>query len=174
MTLLLLLITMSFNTFADKSAPPSSSAAFSENEKFVYVYWLNNQFIHSHDGVTSKKFPKTGLYDFSARKFKWALDHTKLDSRFHAEPLNDGKHLLVYGPWASSIEDDAFSLYRKNRLIKNFKIKDFCSDESKFSHTVSHFFWHKNFKIQNSDKTVRFETCGKDFVVDVRTGKVHP
>ena len=174
MTSLLISMLLGFNAFGDKVAPPTSMAAFSENRKFVYVYWLNNRPILSDEKISTQKFPKSGLYNYSAQKFKWALDHSKLDMRFHAQPLNDGEHLLVYGPWARSIEDDAFTLYRKKRLIKNFKIKDFCSDTTKFSYTVSHFFWHQNFKIQNSDLTVRFESCGKKFVVDIKTGKIHP
>ncbi|MEA9356253.1 hypothetical protein SHI21_08570 [Bacteriovorax sp. PP10] len=167
------------STFADSVHRSQYIINFSEDGKLVYINWLDykkniivdsdyaGKYKFSEDEFSLANYPQNGLYLVKDRKFLWRLED---DSS--GVPLNDQEHLVGGGPWASSVKDKAFSLYRNGKLIKTFKIEDFCSDQSSFVHTTSHFFWMKEYKLDNSKKQITFFTCKKDYSIDIPTGEV--
>lgn len=54
---------------------------------------------------------------------------------------NDGHHLIVLGPLASSLSDLAISFYQDGKEMKHYPIQELIRDESKLEHTASHFLW---------------------------------
>lgn len=169
--------------FADSMVWPESTVDISQNGKVVYINWLDKKkpiaLSYSDDGkykvskneFSIENYPQSGLYLIKDRKFLWQLKNEYKDYYFSSTPLNDQEHMVVFGPWASSLGDTAFDLYKNGKLIKSLKIKDFCSDSSEFQYTASHFFWMEDYNLDESRKLITFFACRKVFSIDVQTGE---
>lgn len=169
--------------FADVVASPKSSLSFSEDGKVVYVNWLyeknpinfdHKKYKFSESEFSLDNYPQSGLYITNGRKFLWRLEGKYKGYYVSAKPLNDQQHMVVFGPWASHIENEAFSLYRNGKLIREFRVKDFCTDKSTFDYTGSyigaHFEWMDDFELDDSKKVITFVSCRKYFTVDIKSG----
>lgn len=81
---------------------------------------------------------------------------------------NDGKHLVAFGPWASSMSDLAIAFYAEGKELKKYSVKDLIPDESKLQHSVSHFFWQSFDK----KKARGLQKDGKEFILPLIDGRV--
>jgi hypothetical protein len=60
---------------------------------------------------------------------------------------NDGVHLVRFGPWAGDkkrLSDLAISFYEKDKLLKEYLVRDLVRDRTKLEETKSHYFWQAN------------------------------
>jgi hypothetical protein len=170
---------------ADRQAPPRSDVGISDNHKYAYVYRLNDDksklYFDSqvHPKISKNEFsfetyPKSGLYEIESKKLLWSIDHSyyKNDgNRFQSVVLDDG-HVIVEGPWASTINQTAFSFYDNGRLLKHYTIEDICNNPSFFEQTMSHFTWRDEYEIDKKTKKLKFSSCGKENVIDITTGEI--
>lgn len=185
-TLTLVLLIFSNVALADKQSPPTSDVAISDNHKYAYVYRLNNDksklYFDSkaHPKISKNEFsfetyPKSGLYEIESKKLLWSIDHSFYKSdynRFQSVVLDDGQHVIVEGPWASSIDQTAFSFYENGRLLKHYRIEDICNNPGFFERTMSHFTWRDEYSLDKKNKKLDFISCGKKNVIDITTGKI--
>lgn len=91
---------------------------------------------------------------------------------------NDGHHLIVLGPIASSISDLAISFYQDGEEIKHYQIEELIQDQTKLSHTSSHFFWrlhHNEYRsgLSSDEKEYRLSLIDSSiYVFDVTSGQI--
>ena len=86
-------------------------------------------------------------------------------------PSADGQYLARLGPWASHTSQLAVAFYKNGDLQHEYMISDLVEDESKLSHTVSHFFWRKDFDWSESRKEMLAETLdGLAYTFGYQTG----
>src|SRR5947209_3027184 len=88
---------------------------------------------------------------------------------------SDGIHLVRGGPWARSGSDEAFTFFEYGRPVRDVKINEVVDTTVLLHHTVSHFFWAKEMKLDDSSKTFIVATLlGEKYVFDYRTGQTLP
>jgi hypothetical protein len=182
--IILNLIMFSAFVFADQPVLDRiSSGIFSENKKFVYVFWTEgdereeihaSSYYDSYKSLISRKnFPTDGLYLYNGKKFLWVIDKNERDFEARLDPLDDGIHLIKHGsPHPISATELAFSFYKNGKLIKSYTIKEICNDDSKFSHWNDRIIWKSEDKLDNKNKVYTFKSCNKNMKIDVTTGKL--
>ncbi|MFA6238064.1 MAG: hypothetical protein WC635_12095 [Bacteriovorax sp.] len=175
----ILLVCYSESAFSDSIALPRSSANFSENKKIVCVNWLPNSTAQiyfnqndlglSEDEFSRQNYPESGVYEVSGRKLLWKF---QLEEDNDCEPLDDGHHVVVRGPWASSKENLAYAFYKDGQLIKKYQIQEICNLDFSYSYSTSHFFWHSNYELDNLKKEISFDACFLKKHINVENGKM--
>jgi hypothetical protein len=181
-TLSMFFVIIPNSSFGDKGPRLQSTVNFSPNGKLVYINRLpqdkgpisspleSNKL--AQDEFSLKNYPRSGLYEVASRKFIWSLEDNPLISIHGAEVFDDQVFMIVRGPRASSVNDIAFKIYKMGKLIKSFKIKDFCAIPSNFRYSESHFVWMNNYNLDTNKKEITFEACNKKNRIDVKTGRL--
>ncbi|MFA6238195.1 MAG: hypothetical protein WC635_12755 [Bacteriovorax sp.] len=171
------------NTFAYLPVLTEEPIIFSEDEKVVYlnpkIMEANSIGIlipnkYSRDEFSTKNYPQSGVYQVKGRKLLYPIDKNKT---FHdgSKLFNNGKYLVANSELTSKIEDMALELFKEGKLIKSFKVKDFCRDESTFVFNKSEmitFTWKRELRLDNFRKEITFIACNKLFKIDIATGKI--
>lgn len=91
---------------------------------------------------------------------------------------NDGHHLIVLGPLASSLSDIAISFYQDGKEMKHYPIQELIRDESKLEHTASHFLWRRDdneYKagLSSEEKEYRLSPIDNSvYIFDVASGQI--
>lgn len=93
--------------------------------------------------------------------------------------LNDGVHLIRWGPWAGDrygLTDLAVAFYKNGKEIKRYTVKELLQDPSKIKKTVSHYFWkdqNKPSKLSADEKYLYLYTIdGQSYKFEVGSGEM--
>jgi hypothetical protein len=127
---LLLLCAPQF-VLADRPAAPRAYTTLSQNGEF--------EFVMNAPGAVGSDKRQSGLYRRNTTNPLWTVNwyaHSVIIS-------SDGIHLIRRGPWASGLEDEAFSFFKNGMLVREYKIKDLLTTSEGLQFTTSHFFWLK-------------------------------
>jgi len=99
---------------------------------------------------------------------------------YAAQPMlaNDGRHMIVFGPWASELSDLAVSFYEEGKLLRSYTVGDLVEDPARLERTVSHFFWRSN----TGGDAASFAASGKElhlklidgtqYIFDINSGQI--
>lgn len=182
---LLLMFFLGINmTHADSIAPSSSYSQISKDKKYILVMLVEEEpyglWAKEHEKKLTglrKKYKKSGLYEIATNKLIWSVDF--YDS---VTLSSDNKHLIGHGPWAGDsigLTDIAFSIYKKGKFIKQYKVNELVKDKKQIQRTVSHYYWetrsHPNIKIgfSKDNKKYTLITCDKlVYEFDVNNGQI--
>jgi hypothetical protein len=162
---------------ADSVAPPYSYTKCSADLRYVFVmiapeerragYW-NDERAADIKGVR-ETYPRSGLYrNDGSRMPLWTVDWYA----HGVEVASDGVHLVRRGPWASQMDDEAFSFFANGRLVRRYSIDELIDIPALLPRSVSHFSWMSDDRFE--DVALRYSVRTKDgnsFVFDVRTGE---
>ena len=89
------------------------------------------------------------------------------------EPLSDGIHIVVPGPWAMSTEDAACTFYANGQLLQRYEVGDLFALPWLMQHTASHFFWRDDTSLDDAAKTYSITTKhGERYTFDIATGRI--
>jgi len=138
-----------------------------KNNKYILVMlrpWAR-QFV---DPKTGKIYKHSGLYknDGSSTPL-WTINWFART----VIPDSDGKHLVRFGPWASSTYDLAVSFYKEGKQINSYRVRDLVKDESKLRRTVSHFFWKVTSEYKEKEKILNVKTVdGQEYNISIANG----
>lgn len=58
-----------------------------------------------------------------------------------AHLTNDGKSLIIFGPWARGLSDLAVAFYAGGKKLKSYSVNDLIDDPRKVERSVSHIMW---------------------------------
>ena len=132
-----LLISSSW-ALADRPAPPRDYTKTTENGEYIFVMMRpEDQQAKEHSDLR-KNYSVSGLYrNDGSDEPLWTVDWYA----FGVLPNSDGRHLIRWGPWASSTDQLALSFYEDGNEIKRYFIWELVCDETKLKHSVSHFQW---------------------------------
>jgi hypothetical protein len=88
-------------------------------------------------------------------------------------PVSDGIHMILSGPWASSMGDLAFAFYRNGQEIKSYKISDLVKG-GRLPRSVSHFTWRDKVEYQESKGNLYVSTLGvgHSYNFSITTGEI--
>src|SRR5207249_11580668 len=78
---------------------------------------------------------------------------------------SDGVHLIRCGPWASSTSDEAFTIFASGQLVKSYKVGDLVDTTAFLQHTVSHFFWEQEMRLDEARARLIVRTLGGESYV---------
>lgn len=136
-----LLISSSW-ALADRPAPPRDYTKTTENGEYIFVMLRPEDQQEKEYSDLRKKYKVSGLYrNDGSDEPLWTVDWYA----FGVLPNSDGRHLIRWGPWASSTEQLALSFYEDGDEIKRYSIWELVCDETKLKHSVSHFQWLSEF-----------------------------
>lgn len=86
---------------------------------------------------------------------------------------SDGIHLVRRGPWARSLSDEAFTFFANGKELRSYKIGDVVKTETSLPHTVSHFTWEEEMKLDEGKRTLTVAILSKEkYVFDYTTGEI--
>lgn len=165
-------------TFADTTSPPCSYRTFSSDGKYFFVMLASKdkkdvecigqtKEKQSDAGKIRKAFSTSGLYE--GVSLLWKVDWYS-DTVYVAD---DGKHVVRVGPWASRSSDEAFSLIEEGELKKTYRIEDLIISIDSLPHSVSHFEWLKESKLDSETNTFSVTTLeNRKFICDLNTGAI--
>lgn len=167
-------------TSADSLARPYSYASPSEDGKFVFVMIAPVQV--EQDGVYSddedrrraqlvrKKYALSGQYlnDGSTTPL-WTVDWYA----FNVYVASDGVHLVREGPWALGAGDEALTFFANGKQLKSYEVNDILDFVWFLPHTVSHFIWKRDIKLDDYNNVLNVTTLHRDkYVFDLKTGEI--
>lgn len=114
-------------------------------------------------------YPKSGLYNVTGKvpRALWTVDWYA----FKVDLSADGKHLIRWGPWASSAPQIAVEFYADGKLTKSYKIEDLVRRPESLPHSVSHFTWKRDVEFNQAKNELYIETLNNEkYLFDVSTG----
>src|SRR5688572_1374322 len=128
--------------YGDSPAPPRSYGVRSADGKYLFVMLnrfdrnateipIRNSYGRTVDTVAAR-YPSSGLYKSGSLKPLWTVDWYA----DHVAVLPDGIHVIRHGPWASSLDDEAFTFFAKGKSIRSFRIREFVADEADVRRSV--------------------------------------
>lgn len=134
--------------FSDSEALPSDFSQVTKNSDFIFV-------MLSPFEKRTLEYNQSGLYKNNGTQLpEWTVDWYS----FGVIPHSNGKHLVRFGPWASSVLQEALSFYKNGKLIKQYNISDLIKDKSKLEHTVSHFSWREDVEYLEDEGVIYLKT----------------
>ena len=158
-------------TLADSPAPPEPFQMVTGGESEYIFVMLTTKTPYSSSGryhTDKTPYPSSGLYrnDGSVEPL-WTVDWYA-----HGIDLSrDGRHMVRYGPWASSPKDLGVAFYVEGRLIKQYDIESLVSDLDALPRSVSHFTWRAETAFDDVGNLLRIKTKSGDLhVFDITTG----
>jgi hypothetical protein len=117
-------------------------------------------------------YPKSGLYrNDGSRTLLWEVDWY----RGGVEVPSDGKHLIRFGSWARSPDDEAFSFFENGKLIRTYRIAELVDRRSIMTKYQPYLFfvWLEDRKFDDSKMELSIRTIdGNRFTFDVATGEM--
>lgn len=176
---LLLIMLMPLPAFADTEAMPRSYAAPSANNRFLFVMIapieIESDGIYEGDGNKKEsqrvraKYPSSGMYlnDGSTNPL-WTVDwyaHSVLVA-------SDGNHIIRRGRWATALTDEAFTIFKQNKVVRSYQIGDLVDTELLLPHTAHHFQWEEAMALDDYNHTLFVSTISKErYIFDLYTDK---
>ena len=115
-------------------------------------------------------YSQSGLYQNNGSTNPlWTVDWYAYD----VKPLSDAVHLVRPGPWASAYNDPAVSFYKNGSLLRTHTVNELVADPKSLPHSVSHFEWRKETKLDDDKKRYRIVTLsGERYRFNVTTGRI--
>lgn len=116
------------------------------------------------------EYPYSGLYPNDGSisplwKVNWYA--------YHVEPLSDGVHLVRHGPWAQNSLSEAVTFFKNGRNLRSYEVKDLVMIPALMPHSVSHFRWRSDVKLDDANKSLFLRTKHLEFYrFDVTTGEI--
>ena len=149
-----LLISSSW-ALADKPAPPRDHTKITENGEYIFVMLRPEDQQAKEYSDLRKNYKVSGLYrnDGSSEPL-WTVDWYA----FGVIPDSDGRHLMRWGPWASSTDQLALSFYEDGKEIKRYLVWELVCDETKLERSVSHFQWASGSNYDEAQGTLQLTT----------------
>jgi hypothetical protein len=168
--LVIFLFVLSRLIFADSVAPNQKYTEYSQNGKFLIEMIPSSNYGDEGEGRVYTAI------DSAKGEFLW-----KVDWYGYVSLMNDGEHLVRFGPWAEDMwefTDLAISFYKRDSLINEYLVKNLLKDKSTISETSSHYTWEakttsvsrgfsenrSTYTIVTSDKTV--------YIFDIYSGGI--
>jgi hypothetical protein len=166
-------------TFADTEAMPRSYVSPSANNKFLFVMIASIEI--QQDGLDygdegkkeaqriRAKYPSSGMYlnDGSTNPL-WTVDWYSNSVMV----ASDGNHIIRLGPWATSLSDEAFTIFEQNNVVRSYKIGELVATDLLLPHSVSHFEWEEAMSLNNYNHTLFVSTLSKErYIFDFFTGE---
>ncbi len=165
--------------FADTEAMQRSYISPSANNKFIFVM-IASVDIES-DGISygdegkkeakriRAKYPSSGMYlnDGSTNPL-WTVDWYS-NSVIVA---SDGNHIIRRGRWATTLSNEAFTIFKQNNVVRSYKIGDLVATELLLPHTAHNFEWEEAMSLNNYNHTLFVSTLSKErYIFDFFTGE---
>lgn len=167
---------------ADQEALPTTYTRGSADGRFIFVMLATNTPIDEDWGVfmtpemtadLRRKYPASGMYlnDGSTNPL-WTVDWYS----FGVDVSMDGDHIVRHGPWPGrgEYEAEAVSFFRRDKLLRTYKISELVSFPALLPHSVSHFTWQKDayFDRANPGAYVLTTLHGETYWIDLSTGEI--
>lgn len=164
---------------ADSVVPPFSYTKPSPDGRFLFVMiapeWGDGANVWNKKKAAEIRavrdtYPRSGLYrnDGSITPL-WTVDWYAGD----VEVASDGVHLVRHGPWARSLDNEAFSFFANGRLVRTYAIGELVDVEFLLPQTVSHFTWCRSRSYDEAALHYAIVTeDGNEFVFDVASGSI--
>jgi hypothetical protein len=116
------------------------------------------------------RYHRSGLYrNDGSTEALWTVDWYAHE----VQVLSDGVHLVRYGPWASSTDQEAVSFFASGVLLRTYAIRDLVDLPFALHSTVSHFFWEDSARLDERRLKYLLTTGdGNRFLFDLRTGQI--
>jgi hypothetical protein len=84
----------------------------------------------------------------------------------------DGRYLARMGPWAGSASDLAVAFYDRGVLLKEYRVNDLVADPVSLPHSVSHFMWRREVKLDENNQQLLVATLNDElYVFDMTSGE---
>lgn len=165
---------------ADSVAPPYSYKKATPDGRFLFVMIAPGTVENDAVGWNEQKaaeirairgtYAQSGLYRNDGTTTPlWTVDWYSYD----VDVAWDGIHLVRHGPWASSIQDEAFSFFADGQLIRTYTVSDLVDLKFLLPHSASHFQWSESQSLHNA--FLRYYVTTKDgnhFVFDITNGSI--
>ena len=164
------LIFSAASALADSPAPPRDYTKITENGEYIFVMLRPDDPSIKSQSDLRENYKISGLYrnDGSGEPL-WAVDWYA----FGVIPSSDGKHLIRWGPWASTTDQLALSFYEDGNEIKRYLIWELVCDETKLKRSVSHFQWVSESSYDDNQGTLYLKTSDeREFRFSIATGEI--
>lgn len=117
-----------------------------------------------------EKYDRSGLYRINDPKNPlWTVEWYS----FKVFLSPDGKYLVRQGPWASTENNEAASFFADGVLLKSYQVKDIVNSVKDLPHSVSHFHWARDWKMNSANNTFEIETLENQRIVfDLTNGQI--
>lgn len=172
---------MPLPTFADTEAMPRSYASPSGNNRFLFVMIAPIEI--ESDGMYEReenkkesqrvraKYLSSGMYlNDGSTKPLWTVDWYA----YSVLVASDGNHIIRRGPWATALADEAFTIFKQNKVIRSYQIGDLVDTELLLPHTAHHFRWEEAMALDDYNHTLFVSTLSKErYVFDLLTGETN-
>lgn len=171
---------VAYSVHADSPAAPYSYTVPTPDGKYVFVAIVSlesEKYLLSEDSPMAtevreihSKYTQSGLYLNGASTSPiWTVDWYA----YSVEPLSDGVHLVRHGPWATSSDSEAVAFFANGELIRSYTVGDLVAIPSLMPHSVSHFFWRLEERLDDSATTYTISTLHREqYTFDVTTGEI--
>jgi hypothetical protein len=178
----LLLALISASASADQPGRKRSRTTVSPNGQYVFVMiaplaperdadakWWKADVITEIKRIR-ETYKVSGLYrNDGSREPLWTVDWYAS----YVEVVSDGVHLVRFGPWAHSPEQEALTFFASGKEIRSYTIGELVAEPDKLPHSVSHFVWEKDIKLDDANLLYRLTTKnGEQYVFDITTGAI--
>jgi len=153
---------------ADVIAPNKRWKTTSSNGQYFIEMIPKSEYGEEGEGIVMR---------YNSDKILWRVDWF---SRL-VVLCNDGIHLVRFGPWARDkrkLSDLAIAFYEKDKLLKEYLVRDLIRNRTKLEETKSHYFWQANKSsipqgFSSDNKTYTLVTLdGIAYKFDVATGYI--
>lgn len=86
--------------------------------------------------------------------------------------LSDGTHVVRMGQAVDDIDDEVFTFFAKDKVLRTYKLGDLVSTTSSIPGSSAFFYWEKGISLDDSSKRFTVTTYADDkLVFDVTTGE---
>ena len=167
--ILLFIIIIVDNGFADKIAPNREHTVFSQNKQFLITLTPSEPYEDKGSGKAYRVEKKGTVFLWNV---DWFARRVFLS--------NNGTNLVRMGPWASKrdLSDLAVAFYENGRLLKEYRVADLIQDPASVQRTASHYFWQDRDRLtplglSSGDREFKVRTIeGVTYTFDVATGEI--
>jgi len=164
---------------ADKPSTPCNYIELSGDQQSVFVMLApeaereclsQGEPRKSEAVLLRKKYGRSGLYRIDdPRNPLWTVEWYA----YGVFLSQDGKYLVRQGPWASNENDEAVSFFSDGVLLRSYKVKEIVRSVPDLPHSVSHFQWVKNWKLNAANNTLEIETMeNQQILFDITNGGI--
>lgn len=173
MKIILIVLFLVSNLFADSPAPPESYTILSPDQKHVLVILAPEPY--NSWNPLKKKYPISGLYlnDGSVNPL-WTLPSDFCCPQ--VDVFSDAKHIVAWNAWPEdySTFDQTVAWFHENgREIRKYEIKELVDNPQHLRHSVSHYTWIDKTKVDDRLNRITVWTLnGQIITFDGTTGGI--
>jgi len=151
---------------SDSPARPFDYITLTKNGRFAMVMLVKGPAA----GERITRYKTSGFYAVDEpTKPLWTIDWYA----FNVLISSDGRYLVRFGPWAGSVKQLAIAFYDKGKLLHEYVISDLVKDYSTLQYSVSHFFWLKDYIVDEKKVMLTLTTYEKiTYQFNLRTGLI--